>query len=695
MRKRDYFFISVIFFVSFLIFPSLLISHYSYIPDPNTDLYFGHISYTEVKHDGKDPQVLRKSRKQTEVAVLNLPLAPGDTIFTTESRRCEIQFDTGTIIRLDLETELTIETVLAQSLSSRNKVTNLILNKGQIYIMYRKYNSRELFQVITPSASLKMKHRTVAMIKALEDGGTDVQVKLGKIYVLCGADEREIEEKKVDKLERLIISKEHEASFESFVHNTDFEEWNENINENFADLHKGKSFIPKPILRYPKAVVYFAQKYSNLYGEWIWSSLYGWIWRPNYNDYFPWGNWQPYFYGMWREVNSQLFWVPEEPWGWAPYHLGVWVWDKEKGWLWIPGSAFAPAWVAWDFLTGYYTWRPWSMWDWYYYYGYGYYPYRYGYGYGYYYPYWGYYNGTGEGEGNSVIRVIHKNQLKKRTDNSNPPSKRLKNRLRNINTALKNKEEKAINYIRDLHKHQVFVKGKDLNARRIQDKIIHSEKFLKQRESFQSQKKVVPRKFSRDPYQNAVRAFKRNTRVTELRNYVISSFSSKKENVSTPKRSVSFSEKKATLISKTRIDSNRASFAPRKTSPAGRGNYVYTPKAKRVTPTSSMRFRDWNPDARAARRIGVEITYSSRTNEIRCPALNLSSKNVVVSRRGFSNRGSFYSHSSSSSHSSSYSGSSGGSSAGGSSGSSGGSGSRGGSSSSSGGSSKGGGGVRK
>jgi len=47
---------------------------------------------------------------------------------------------------------------------------------------------------------------------------------------------------------------------------------------------------------------------------------------------------------------------------------------------------------------------------------------------------------------------------------------------------------------------------------------------------------------------------------------------------------------------------------------------------------SSARFRDWNPDIKVARRAGVSIQYSSRSNEVRCPELNLSSRHVEGSR---------------------------------------------------------------
>ncbi len=117
-----------------------------------------------------------------------------------------------------------------------------------------------------------------------------------------------------------------------------FKSWNEKVNANFAALHEG-NVLPKPLQKLPPAVFEFAQKFGNLHGEWVWHDLYGYVWRPYLNDLrYPWGNWQPYFYGNWSNYNGQLFWVPGEPWGWVPYHLGLWMWDEKSGWVWMPGS---------------------------------------------------------------------------------------------------------------------------------------------------------------------------------------------------------------------------------------------------------------------------------------------------------------------------------------------------------------------
>jgi hypothetical protein len=50
--------------------------------------------------------------------------------------------------------------------------------------------------------------------------------------------------------------------------------------------------------------------------------------------------------------------VSYEPWGWATYHYGRWAYDPHYGWLWVPGSVWAPSWVAWHQGNGWVGWAP-------------------------------------------------------------------------------------------------------------------------------------------------------------------------------------------------------------------------------------------------------------------------------------------------------------------------------------------------
>lgn len=565
-------------------------SHYQYIYW-DTEIYFGHVIYPEAKYDGKDAVVLREGQGRPEVADLNLPIAPGDLIQTTE-RRCEIQFDTGTVIRLDRNTVLKTETILAQSLSSNSKLTNFILSKGQIYIMYKRYIRKEIFQIITPNTAVKMNHESVAMIKAKPDTSTDIHVNAGKIYALFGPNEARVEKEKIKKGQTITITADHRSLAAPFVEIEDFEAWNEKLNREFLELHKGRAVIPLPIQKMPLAVFHFAQKFSNIHGEWLWDSYFGYVWRPFLNDQrYPWGDWKPYYSGRWTSVDDQLFWVPTEPWGWVPYHLGIWTWDEKKGWLWIPGSFFAPAWVDWAFYFGRFGWRPWMFedWLWYSYSGFdgSYFPFN---------RFW-YYRQTDDAsdqkdQDRKGLHVIRKDQLSRKESSPYPIPKELKRAYKKMAAALANGDERILSSLQKIPEHVSLVNKEDLNTSRV-----HEKAFSLTALSTDEHKTFINQRTDKNSYRTAVDTYTRNQRISSLRdkfNGLISTESSVPQRVTSRSlgiRSVVFESEK-----------------------------------------SSGRFRDWNPDIKVARRAGISIKYSSRSNEVRCPELNMSSRQVAGTR---------------------------------------------------------------
>lgn len=93
------------------------------------------------------------------------------------------------------------------------------------------------------------------------------------------------------------------------------------------------------------------------YGEWIYVGNYGRVWRPSvavvgagFRPYGPGGHW----------VHTDYGWSFESDWswGWAPFHYGHWYLDPVYGWVWVPGSTWAPAWVTWRYGGGYVGWAP-------------------------------------------------------------------------------------------------------------------------------------------------------------------------------------------------------------------------------------------------------------------------------------------------------------------------------------------------
>ena len=632
---------------------SLAGKEYTYAPDPGREIYFGHISYTEIFGDSYDPLVFRPGQAAPEKAVLNLPLAPGDVIQTSAERRCEIQFDSGTLLRLDYNTRIKIETILAQSLSSSKKLSNIVLEKGRIYAMYKRYNRPEIFQVITANAAFKLDHNSVSTIKAGPDLPSDVWVDQGKVHILYGLAEN-IDDHKLKKSQQMRITRGQALAVLDEAREGHFQQWNQKMNQDFIAMHRYQAKLPKPIQRYSKAITYFAQKYSMVYGEWHYHDLLGYVWQPHINNYYPYSPWRPLLFGYWSEVSGQLFWVPDEPWGWVPYHLGVWHWDKKKGWLWIPGSAFAPAWVQWRFFFGgsLFAWHPLSIYHWFppnlrgafayehinqeqrtddpnYYL-------KYGYGY------------------NAMAKVTPALPAPKY-----PLPDNLKSTLKRVQKAFEKQDSGLMESIRTMPSTLNVVRRGDLDSPRIQDKLIEP----RQIPAFEKNGRGIYRDTD-----DAARAAAKTHWVNRLQDQVRVRI----ENTRRSGRSF-----KVTLESMQPAELDSYTFEGKRVFEkpdrgAGRPrtpSWMPAPVIKAPARTA-MRHLDWNPDISLGRRVGVtDIRYVSRENRV--DSRQLASRTAPRSaQRAFSRpRGRFAGSGGSRSISS---GSGGGSSAGSGSGSSGG-----------------------
>jgi hypothetical protein len=564
------------------------------------DFYYGHISYAEIRNDGQDALVFREGRLTPEIAILNLPLGPGDIIQTAGERRSEVQFDNGTILRLDLNSRLKIETLLAPSLSTAKKMTNLVLERGRIYVMYKKYDSLEIFQVVTPGAAVKLGHNSVAMIRLTEEGKTDVQVERGKAFLLYGDDKTHLSQKRVNAKQRGVVSADNRVELAEYEVLSDFKAWNESINSHFPELHE-ENTLPKPIRNVSNIVFEFAQKFGNMYGEWLWHDLYGYVWRPYLNDQrYPWGTWQPYINGSWANRGGEMFWVPAEPWGWVPYHLGIWMWDKSKGWVWLPGSMFAPAWAVWEFYSGMYCWRPFYLYDW-----------MAGFD-----SFWGPsswagYSSPGYPPGQNapfpqppqdVISSIRKDQLKKSDSPSLPMPKEMKKAFGATLAALKRGDQALLSSVEALPRYSVIIKKQDFLSSRWQEKVVPLERLAGEIAAVPQAVRATSSRRSADVSRDALLTIERSRAIADL---------------------------KAQMASSPRHPRLTAPPTPRD---MGIGGDAAPGKREAAAPPS-FRFRDWNPDVRAAIRLGVEISYSSRTNEVACPQLGLSSRQIRPAMR--------------------------------------------------------------
>jgi hypothetical protein len=115
---------------------------------------------------------------------------------------------------------------------------------------------------------------------------------------------------------------------------------------------------PAPSLEAPAASPTLESFQSELapYGSWIQVPGYGLCWQPMVavTDL----SWRPYFTGgYWVYSDDGWLWQSDYPWGSVVFHYGRWI-RTGAGWAWMPGYDYAPAWVCWRQLDGYFGWAP-------------------------------------------------------------------------------------------------------------------------------------------------------------------------------------------------------------------------------------------------------------------------------------------------------------------------------------------------
>jgi hypothetical protein len=113
--------------------------------------------------------------------------------------------------------------------------------------------------------------------------------------------------------------------------------------------------IPRAEARTDVSIDFF---YDNLAddGSWIEVGDYGYCWQPTVAVSNT--SWRPYSDGYWAYTDFGWTWISYEDFGWATYHYGRWIRLRGRGWVWVPGREWGPAWVSWRTGGDYVGWAP-------------------------------------------------------------------------------------------------------------------------------------------------------------------------------------------------------------------------------------------------------------------------------------------------------------------------------------------------
>ncbi len=91
-------------------------------------------------------------------------------------------------------------------------------------------------------------------------------------------------------------------------------------------------------------------------GTWVELEKYGYVFQPHIAQHNR--AWRLYTEGSWVLTDQGWAWKSNEQFGWATFHYGRWLRLVQRGWVWVPGTEWAPAWVAWRWSATHIGWAP-------------------------------------------------------------------------------------------------------------------------------------------------------------------------------------------------------------------------------------------------------------------------------------------------------------------------------------------------
>jgi hypothetical protein len=327
--------------VGILVALLLLFLTVSYAEDPE----YTNNSIARLSYVNGNAFIQRSSELTYEEGVVNMPIAQGDRVGTTDGR-AEVYFGKGKYIRLDNETKVDFINLPKRG----NDLIQIRIWSGHVYFSVNSLDHEKSLEIHTPDVSIYVLDEGLYRIDVRENQETEILVFNGLIEAAGESGSVLIKE-----AQKLVAIEGHFTSRPIRFYATSedsFDRWNNGrdvaIRERLA-----QQYLPGELDDYESEL--------QTYGDWIYIEPYGYVWTPHDVR----SQWRPYHNGRWVWISSCGWtWLPYEPWGWVTYHFGRWHWRAGLGWYWIPTTVWGPGWVSWYWGQDYCGWAPMS------YYGY-------------------------------------------------------------------------------------------------------------------------------------------------------------------------------------------------------------------------------------------------------------------------------------------------------------------------------------
>jgi hypothetical protein len=303
--------------------------------DTSDDEYEEHARVLRVSLLKGEVSLKRAGENDWENARLNTPLVEGDLLATGRDSHLEIQMDARNFVRVGSDSVLKVVTL-------RDEGIALSLSEGTATFRLSRFdNGKEYFEVDAPKTTVAAEKTGQYRIDVDRSGGVSVTVREdGRARIYSQTSGFVLRN---NRTARLAYEGSDEGDWEvgSAARLDAWDDWNDERERYLASrLHyDGRD-------RYYDTDVYGAEE-LDLYGDWVYTRDYGYIWRPHATVINNYNNWAPYRYGHWDWCPPYGWtWIPDEDWGWAPYHYGRWVYVNDY-WCWAPrgyGYRYRRAW---------------------------------------------------------------------------------------------------------------------------------------------------------------------------------------------------------------------------------------------------------------------------------------------------------------------------------------------------------------
>jgi FecR protein len=283
-----------------------------------------HVRIVRLSYIEGGVEVSRGDSQGFQKAIVNLPIAEGAKLKTSDDGRAEVEFENGSTLRMVPDSAIEFRQLSLRD--SGTRVSAVEITRGTAYLEFAGNKSDEF--------SIGFGEEKIDLAQAAH-----LRVDLGEkdsVAVFKGLIQVESPNGSVD------VKKNQTASFEisdsqyklsKSIHEEPWDSWDDQQSEYHAH-YAAKSYNNYSPYAYGTTDLAY-------YGNFFNSPGYGMLWQP----YFAGAGWDPFLDGAWNFYPGYGYgWVSAYPWGWTPYHSGSWVFLSGRGWAWQPGGV----WSAWN-----------------------------------------------------------------------------------------------------------------------------------------------------------------------------------------------------------------------------------------------------------------------------------------------------------------------------------------------------------